>query len=74
MLEPSSNENSGYQELVKILCNWIDDELRCVNCSGLKDTIRLFFFASSDERIIVKKLAEDLYDGQILGKLVEKLR
>lgn len=29
---------------------------------------------SSDQRIIVKSLEEDLYDGQILGKLVEKLR
>lgn len=31
------------------------------------------FFYYSDHRIIVKDLTEDLYDGQILGKLVEKL-
>lgn len=30
-------------------------------------------FPQSDHRIIVKDLTEDLYDGQILGKLVEKL-
>ncbi|XP_053210261.1 alpha-parvin-like [Panonychus citri] len=54
MLEPSSNRNHGYQELLKILVNWINDEL-------------------VDERIIVKSLTNDLYDGQILGKLVEKL-
>src|ERR1700743_1502963 len=27
----------------------------------------------SDQRIIVKDLEEDLFDGQILGKLIEKL-
>ncbi|XP_015790233.1 alpha-parvin [Tetranychus urticae] len=54
MLEPSFNHNREYQELLKILVNWINDEL-------------------VDERIIVKSLPNDLYDGQILGKLVEKL-
>lgn len=28
----------------------------------------------TDQRIIVKNLEQDLYDGQVLGKLVEKLR
>ncbi|XP_074600880.1 beta-parvin-like [Brevipalpus obovatus] len=54
MLDPSMNINREYQELVKVLINWINDEL-------------------SNQRIIVKKLDEDLHDGQILGKLVEHL-
>ncbi|RWS31718.1 beta-parvin-like protein [Leptotrombidium deliense] len=54
MIEPSMYENKYFQELIKILINWINDEL-------------------SDQRIIVRNLEEDLYDGQILGKLVEKL-
>ncbi|RWS17385.1 beta-parvin-like protein [Dinothrombium tinctorium] len=54
MIEPSMYENKNFQELIKILINWINDEL-------------------SDQRIIVRNLEEDLYDGQILGKLVEKL-
>lgn len=54
MIEPSMNEKWEFQELIKILTNWINDEL-------------------SDQRIIVRNLEEDLYDGQILGKLVEKL-
>ncbi|OTF70848.1 hypothetical protein BLA29_014708, partial [Euroglyphus maynei] len=54
MIEPGMINNYDYQELRKILINWINDEL-------------------SDHRIIVKDLTEDLYDGQILGKLVEKL-
>ena len=33
--------------------------------------IHLYCF--SDQRIIVKDLEEDLFDGQILGKLIEKL-
>lgn len=54
MIEPGMINNHDYQELLKILINWINDEL-------------------SDHRIIVKDLTEDLYDGQILGKLIEKL-
>lgn len=54
MIEPSMNDKWEFQELIKILTNWINDEL-------------------SDQRIIVRNLEEDLYDGQILGKLVEKL-
>lgn len=54
MIEPGMINNHDYQELLKILINWINDEL-------------------SDHRIIVKNVTEDLYDGQILGKLIEKL-
>ncbi|CAG2180741.1 unnamed protein product, partial [Oppiella nova] len=54
MIEPGMINNHDYQELLKILVNWINDEL-------------------SDQRIIVKDLEEDLFDGQILGKLIEKL-
>ena len=36
-----------------------------INCS--------IIITYSDHRIIVKDLTEDLYDGQILGKLIEKL-
>jgi len=54
MIEPGSQDKWEFQELVKILTNWINDEL-------------------VEQRIIVKSLEEDLFDGQILGKLVEKL-
>lgn len=35
--------------------------------------MNIFICLLSDHRIIVKDVTEDLYDGQILGKLVEKL-
>ncbi|XP_074605648.1 beta-parvin-like isoform X2 [Brevipalpus obovatus] len=41
-------------------------ELTQILCNWIGDEL-------SEERIIVKNLQEDLYDGQILGKLVEKL-
>lgn len=80
MVEPSANENKDYQELVKILINWIKDELRYAYLANITALIHNIhynihcIFNYSDERIIVTKLDEDLYDGQILGKLVEKLR
>lgn len=50
MLEPSSNRNHGYQELLKILVNWINDELvyGFFNCLGSIDLIGLIilFFIS----------------------------
>lgn len=54
MLSPGQSEKWEFQDLVKTLTNWMNDEL-------------------ADQRIIVKSLEEDLFDGQILGKLVEKL-
>lgn len=54
MLAAGQAEKWHFQDLVKVLVNWINDEL-------------------AEQRIIVKSLEEDLFDGQILGKLVEKL-
>ncbi|XP_076349915.1 beta-parvin-like isoform X1 [Tachypleus tridentatus] len=54
MIEPSSYENPKLKELIKVLIEWINDEL-------------------ANQRIIVKDIEEDLYDGQILQKLLEKL-
>uniref|UniRef100_A0A4W3GI77 Parvin, alpha b n=2 Tax=Callorhinchus milii TaxID=7868 RepID=A0A4W3GI77_CALMI len=54
MLDPNSKNDPKLQELIKVLIDWINDEL-------------------VEERIIVKDLAEDLYDGQVLQKLFEKL-
>ena len=54
MMAPGQADKWEFQDLVKVLVNWINDEL-------------------TEQRIIVKSLEEDLFDGQILGKLVEKL-
>ncbi len=54
MIEPRSYENPRLQELIKVLIEWVNDELHM-------------------ERIIVQDIEEDLYDGQILQKLLEKL-
>ncbi|CAG5127034.1 unnamed protein product [Candidula unifasciata] len=54
MIEPTSRENPKLVELIKVLLDWINDEL-------------------ADLRIIVKDIEEDLFDGQILQKLIEKL-
>lgn len=54
MIEPSSREDPKLKDLIKILLDWINDEL-------------------ADHRIIVKDIEEDLFDGQILQKLIEKL-
>nr|XP_015207615.1 PREDICTED: beta-parvin-like isoform X3 [Lepisosteus oculatus]XP_015207616.1 PREDICTED: beta-parvin-like isoform X3 [Lepisosteus oculatus] len=54
MLDPSSREDGKFKELMKVLIDWINNELE-------------------EERIIVKDLEEDVYDGQVLQKLFEKL-
>lgn len=54
MIEPKSFENPKLKELIRVLIDWINDELHM-------------------ERIIVQDIEEDLYDGQILQKLMEKL-
>ncbi|GCC32189.1 hypothetical protein chiPu_0010649 [Chiloscyllium punctatum] len=54
MLDPNSKYDPKLVELMRVLIDWINDEL-------------------VEERIIVKDLAEDLYDGQVLQKLFEKL-
>lgn len=51
---PRSLEEPRVKDLIKVLIDWINDEL-------------------ADQRIIVKNLEEDLYDGQVLQKLLEKL-
>lgn len=54
MIEPKSYENPRLTELIKVLIEWINDELH-------------------EDRIIVQDIEEDLYDGQVLQKLAEKL-
>lgn len=54
LLDPSSREDPKFKDLLKVLIDWINNEL-------------------VEERIIVKDLEEDLYDGQVLQKLFEKL-
>lgn len=54
MLDPACREDPRLQELIKLLVNWVNDELAAY-------------------RIIVKNLEEDMFDGQIFQKLVEKL-
>ncbi|XP_023237638.1 beta-parvin-like isoform X1 [Centruroides sculpturatus] len=54
MIEPISYEDAKLKELMRVLIDWINDEL-------------------ADQRIIVKDIEEDLYDGQILQKVLEKL-
>lgn len=55
IVDESSRNSQPFQDLVRVLVNWVNDELY-------------------DKRIIIKNLEMDLYDGQILGHLVEKLR
>uniref|UniRef100_A0A3Q0QUJ8 Parvin, beta n=1 Tax=Amphilophus citrinellus TaxID=61819 RepID=A0A3Q0QUJ8_AMPCI len=54
MLDPTSRDNPKFKDLLKVLIDWINNELE-------------------EERIIVKDLEEDCYDGQVLQKLFEKL-
>lgn len=54
MMEPKSLEDPKLKELVRVLIDWVNDELHL-------------------ERIIVQDIEEDLYDGQVLQKLMEKL-
>jgi parvin len=54
MIEPRSFENSNLKELIRVLIEWVNDELH-------------------HYRIIVQDIEEDLYDGQVLQKLMEKL-
>ena len=51
MIEPKSYENPRLKELIKILIDWINDEL-------------------APDRIIVKNIEEDMYDGMVLHKLI----
>ena len=50
MIEPRSFENPKFKELIKVLIDWVNDELH-------------------HYRIIVQDIEEDLYDGQVRGKL-----
>ncbi|KAK6626947.1 hypothetical protein RUM43_003222 [Polyplax serrata] len=54
ILAPGERNNPKLKELIRVLIEWINDEL-------------------ADQRIIVKDIEEDLYDGQVLQKLIEKL-
>merc|ERR1719410_1057300 len=54
MIEPKSYDNPRLQELIKVLIEWINDELH-------------------EDRIIIQDIEEDMYDGQVLQKLMEKL-
>lgn len=54
IIQPASALKSNFQELLRVLITWINDEL-------------------VEERIIVTNIEEDLYDGQVLQKLWEKL-
>lgn len=48
-----SREDPKIKELIRVLIEWINDEL-------------------ADQRIIVKDIEEDLFDGQVLQKLIGK--
>ncbi|ESO05197.1 hypothetical protein HELRODRAFT_186951 [Helobdella robusta] len=54
IIDPISRQDPKVKELIKLLIDWINDELAVY-------------------RILVKDLEEDLFDGQILQKLIEKL-
>ncbi|KAL0280542.1 UNVERIFIED_CONTAM: hypothetical protein PYX00_001803 [Menopon gallinae] len=54
MLAPGARNDPRLMELIKVLIEWLNDEL-------------------ADQRIIVKDIEEDLFDGQVLQKLLEKL-
>ncbi|ESO87320.1 hypothetical protein LOTGIDRAFT_210692 [Lottia gigantea] len=55
IIDPSSRDEPKLKELIKILLDWINDEM-------------------AEQRILVKDIEEDLFDGQILQKLIEKLQ
>ncbi|KAI4891418.1 hypothetical protein NFI96_026955 [Prochilodus magdalenae] len=70
MVDPNSRNDPKLQELLKLLC-WtpivpMSLPLTQVLIDWINDVL-------VGERIIVKDLAEDLYDGQVLQKLFEKL-
>lgn len=52
-MAPGERNNPKLKELIRVLIEWINDEL-------------------ADQRIIVKDIEEDLYDGQVLQKLIGK--
>ena len=54
MIEPRSYESPKLRELVRVLLDWVNDEV-------------------SSHRIIVQDVEEDLFDGQVLQVLMEKL-
>jgi len=54
MIEPRSFDSPKLQNLIRVLMDWLNDEL-------------------AEYRIIVQDIEEDLYDGQVLQKLMEKL-
>nr|CAB3264670.1 beta-parvin [Phallusia mammillata] len=54
MIDKTSLEEPKVKELIKILTDWVNNEL-------------------VEQRIIVKDIQEDLFDGQVLQKLLEKL-
>ncbi|XP_070542635.1 beta-parvin-like isoform X1 [Ptychodera flava] len=54
LIEIDSRDDFKLRELIKVLLDWINEELQT-------------------HRIIVKDIEEDLFDGQVLGKLVERL-
>ncbi len=54
MIEPRSFESARLKELIRVLIDWVNDELHHF-------------------RIIVQDIEEDLYDGQVLQKLMERL-
>ncbi|PIO36323.1 hypothetical protein AB205_0153850 [Aquarana catesbeiana] len=60
MIDPNSKEDSKFKELVKLF----------LHPQVLIDWINEVLV---EERIIVKNLEEDFYDGQVLQKLLEKL-
>lgn len=51
VLASGSREDPKIKELIRVLIEWINDEL-------------------ADQRIIVKDIEEDLFDGQVLQKLI----
>ncbi len=54
MIEPRSYESPKLRELIRVLLDWVNDEV-------------------SSHRIIVQDVEEDLFDGQVLQVLMEKL-
>jgi len=54
MIEPRSFDSPHLQNLIRVLMDWLNDEL-------------------AEYRIIVQDIEEDLYDGQVLQKLMQKL-
>ncbi|GAB5574346.1 beta-parvin isoform X2 [Prionailurus iriomotensis] len=61
MIDPTSKDDPKFKELVKQYIR-----TRSVLIDWVNDVL-------VEERIIVKQLEEDLYDGQVLQKLLEKL-